>query len=136
MGRADSFSILVRARFLFLDNMGFLVVTEGNDEVRFEHANGVFVRVFHTEDDNYVGFQVGTRDAPRDAITDTELLHVSGVTEQRGLFPATADALDADLGELARRLHDYGGRALAGDDSFFERVRALRRRYTQRFTRP
>lgn len=124
-----------RRAFAFLDP-AFAVVAQTQSDVRFESATGVFVRVFHASDDGYLGFRVGLLEEPRDALTDTDFLTLSGAGDLAGLFVHHEDDVGVALTELARRLRVYGASALAGDRSIFEQARALRRAYTERYMRP
>ena len=121
--------------FAFLLAMGFDLAADGPYEVRYESAAGVFVRVFHATDDHYLGFRVGLTAEPRDAVTERELLAVMQAPELPGLFPNPTSLPKEALSELARRLRNYGARALAGDRAIFDKARVLRRAHTEGYTR-
>ena len=101
----------------------------------FGSPAGVFVRVFYSEREQFLGLRVGLAAQPRDALTDTEMLVTAGAGDLGGLYPDD-DELDAALYELADRLQRYGDRALSGDPRVFDEARALRRKHTEHYTAP
>jgi hypothetical protein len=50
---------IIEAEFAFLKDLQFRGVVEGDNAVRYERGDGVFVRVFRDSNDKYVGFRVG-----------------------------------------------------------------------------
>lgn len=74
--------------------------------------------------------RVGLLAEPRDALTEAEMLTTAGASEH-----SDSSASDDGLPRLADHLRKYGTRALAGDPQVFEEARALRRRYTEHYTR-
>jgi hypothetical protein len=130
-----TFVDFVEAEFGFLVDLGFRCDVEDDNSVRYERADGVFVRVFRDPRDKYVGFRAGLVSRPRDALTATELAKLSGVTVPRGEYPERADQLHASVARIARELRAYGERPLAGDETIYDEAMELRRAYTQQFTR-
>lgn len=126
---------MIEAEFSFLVELGFRSVVEGDNSVRYERDDGVFVHVFRDPKDKYVGFRVGLASRPRDALTATELARLSGVTAPRGQYPDRPDEVHAGVARVARELREHGQRALAGDESIYDEAMELRRAYTQQFTR-
>lgn len=129
-------SEIVEDEFRFLAERGFHCTIEDETSLRYESAEGVFVRVFRDPRDKYVGFRIGLTSRPRDALTATELAKLSGVAESRGEYPERADQLRASVARVARDLRIHGERALGGDESIYDEAMELRRAYTRRYTRP
>lgn len=111
-------------------------MVEDENSVRYERADGVFVRVFRDQRDKYVGFRIGLVSRPRDALTATELATLSGVAEPRGEYPERADQLRTSVARVAQALQTHGERPLGGDETIYDEAMELRRAYTQRYTRP
>lgn len=126
---------MIEAEFAFLVEQGFRPEVEGEDSVRFEREDGVFVRVFRDPNDKYVGFRIGLSSRPRDALTATELARLSGVAVPRGEYPERADQIQASVARIAHELQAHGHRPLAGDETIYDEAMELRRTYTHRFTR-
>lgn len=133
-GGDETFPDVIAAEFGFLLDLGFQSVVEGDDAVRYEAPTGVFVRVFRDKRDRHVGFRVGLKDRPRDALTTPEFARLTGAAS-RGEYPESISELRASAARLAQLLRDYGDGALAGDETILDEAMALRREYTKSFTR-
>jgi hypothetical protein len=133
--RGETFSEVVISEFSFLLARGFQPVVHTDDEVAYAAPHGVFVRLFRDARDRYVGFRVGLSSRPKDALTTTEFVRLTGAKSQ-GEYPETISQLRASARRLAQLLHDYGDRVLAGDETILDEAKALRREYTKSFTRP
>ncbi len=133
-GEGETFADIVASAFGFLLDRGFLSVVEGDDAVAYEAPAGVFVRVFRDSRDRYVGFRVGMKTRPRDALTTPEFARLTGA-ESRGEYPETIPELRASAARLAQLLRDHGDRALGDDETILDEAMALRREYTKSFTR-
>jgi hypothetical protein len=83
---------MIDVEFAFQVDLGFRLVVEGVNSVRYERSDGVFVRVFRDPNDKYVGFRIGLATRPRDALTATELASPSGVATPHGEYPERADS--------------------------------------------
>lgn len=129
------FRDLAESEFAFLSERGFRSVVETEHAIRYENNDGVFVRVVRDPNDKYVGFRVGLKGHPRDAITATELARLTGSSESGGAYANSPSELAEAVAEVARQLRKHGGRALAGDESIYDDAMELRRRYTDQFTR-
>ena len=57
---------IVEEEFRFLAERGFHRTVEEETSVRYDSAEGVFVRVFRDPRDKYVGFRIGLTSRPRD----------------------------------------------------------------------
>lgn len=131
---ALGFVELVRSRFSFLRDLGFDVVREEPGRVRFASPD-VFVDVFRSPRGHDLGFEVGQAAAPADRLSQLEMLTVAGVGPLPLLRPESDAELSRDVAELADRLREHGGRALAGDDAVYEAAKELRRVYTQQYVK-
>lgn len=134
-GEGETFPDIIASAFGFLLDRGFYSVVEGDEAVAYEAPSGVFVRVFRDSRDRYVGFRVGLKSRPKDALTTPEFARLTGA-ESRGDYPESIPELRASAARLAQLLRDYGDRALGGDETILDEAMALRREYTKSFTRP
>ena len=134
-GKGETFPGIIASAFGFLLDRGFQAVVEGDDAVAYEASTGVFVRVFRDPRDRYVGFRVGLKSRPKDALTTAELARLTGA-KSPGDYPESVTELRASAVRLAQLLRDYGDRALGGDETILDEAMSLRREYTKSFTRP
>lgn len=132
-----SFVAIVAEEFGFLAERGFHSVVEDEARVRFDRADGLFVSVFFDQYDRYVGFRIGLASQPRNALTDAELVKLSGAAPDRSALPFVEQA-DQLLGAVARAANDlrmHGDRPLSGDEGVYEEAMELRRAHTDQYIR-
>lgn len=130
----ETFAEIVVSAFAFLLDREFSSVVEIDDAVVYEAPSGVFMRVFRDSRDRYVGFRVGLKTRPRDALTTAEFARLTGA-ESRGEYPETIPELRASAARLSQLLRDYGDGALGGDETILDEAMTLRRECTKSFTR-
>lgn len=134
-GEGETFPDIIASAFGFLLDRGFHSAMEGDDAMVYEAPSGAFVRVFRDSSDRYVGFRVGLKSRPKDALTTPEFARLTGA-ESRGEYPESIVELRSSAARLAQVLRDYGDRVLGGDETILDEAMALRREYTKSFICP
>jgi hypothetical protein len=104
------------------------MVGEDFEEVRFE-SSMVFVSIWRCPSRLEWDVEVGLRQQPHQdgfsVVSDIVALH--GGDEERTVTPMWSDTLfSRALAEQAQFLKEYGGRALAGDVAFFQKLSEAR----------
>ena len=123
------FAQVVEDRFSPLLRRGFTAVSRSPTLVRYESSK-VSVRIFMLELEHSVDLDVARLTNPKNRISLYGILALAGEP-----LPGPTGLTTAAVAELAKRLLRYGGRALAGDASEYDRAMEQDRRYTAPFLR-
>jgi hypothetical protein len=122
----------VESSFAFLLGLGFCVVAADAVLVRYESAD-TFVTV--SQDSGYdLDFTVGLLANPRDGLSMYEILTSAGAHAPL-LRPTSHEQMRSDVAQLAGVFREYGGAALRGESALYDKVREMRRVYTEQFQR-
>jgi hypothetical protein len=122
-----------RSAFAFLEaDYGFVLETASVTLVRYRHADGRYVNVFHGRQSYALNFELGR--------TDDERIYAADVAGSAGVpldvFEAsTPEAVKSSLVRLSRLLRESAKDALSGDPLAYQALRSEQARHSDELQR-